>query len=84
MKSVQISPWAFFANVRRVDVGKLGVEKGHFETQLIHSLFSKLKGYCEKNLHEINHLPKTAIYEKKNERNRIFNFCNSMLYFLRA
>ena len=49
MKSVQISPWAFFANVRRVDVRKLGIEKGHFETQLIYLLFSKLKGYCEKN-----------------------------------
>ena len=44
--------------------------------KLIFVLFSKIKDFCENNLHQITYLPKHYLWTK-NEGNRYFNSCLS-------
>ena len=69
---------ALFANARRVNVSKFRVENTAILGKLIFLLFSKTKAFCENNLHQITYLPKSYLWTK-NEGNRFFNSCHSMV-----
>ena len=62
-------------------LGNFGLKKkGHFEapTPKTDILSRKEKAFCENNLHQITHLPKSYIWTK-NEGNRFFNSCHSLV-----